>query len=119
MLDISTPNLLRTAVDRAMNNKTETRRLLVALGACRSGRLRHAGKTYAQAWAEASSDDLYWVISVLRRYLYNGSDRFKHLERLSMIATQVHPGRGLSATKAKLYRAWFYPNGELRREWNL
>lgn len=120
--DISTPQLLRDQIIRAMHNKGETRKLLVAIGACPSGRKKYAGKTFSQAWQTASGDDLYWVIARLRQRLYPGgsyTDNCGVLDRLNMIARQLHPRRGFEPTRATLFRAWFGPTGELRQAWNL
>lgn len=119
-LDISTPDLTRAAIRRALHNKQETRRLLVALGACQGGRRRHAGQTLAEAWWSPDTDhrDLYWLIANLRARLYPNEHPYRILDRLDMISDQLCPCRP-GKTRTKLYRAWFTLFGELQWEWNL
>jgi hypothetical protein len=119
-LDLSEPGNMRLAIRLAMHNKRESRRLLVALGACRSGRRQFAGKTLAEVWPTLSSGDLYWYIVRVRSHLYPGNfnAQVNVLHRLRLIANQASP-RQRGKITARLYRAWFNMYGELVREWDL
>jgi hypothetical protein len=102
-----------------MHHKVGLRKLLFALGACPSGRARHAGKTLLKAWQTANAKDLYWLVSHLRECLYPGNytEQMAVLDQLRMIAKQVYPGRSyeFAPAHAKLIRAWFAPSGELNK----